>query len=206
MRANVQIRDLGDAQTIELAREPRHPRLHFSDDERARAHVAEEQQKQRNAEHHDSQRAAGLERRTEGPTQKKAEERGTADYVAEARPREPRTTLHVVAGELEVVLRVGQLRVLSHLTDDLGETKDLSKERPEMLAKVKARFDAWRDEMDAAEPLLGAIPELDSIAVVNLITALEEHFGITVADDEIGAAAFETLASLTQFVEHKMAG
>jgi acyl carrier protein len=58
--------------------------------------------------------------------------------------------------------------------------------------------------MDAATPLLGAVPELDSIAVVNLITALEEHFGITVADDEIGASTFETLDSLTQFIERKL--
>jgi acyl carrier protein len=60
--------------------------------------------------------------------------------------------------------------------------------------------------MDADTPLLGAVPELDSIAVVNLITALEEHFGITVADDEIGASAFETLGSLARFVEGKLAG
>ena len=59
-------------------------------------------------------------------------------------------------------------------------------------------------QMDAATPLLGAVPELDSIAVVNLITALEEHFGITVADDEIGASTFETLGSLTQFIEQKL--
>jgi len=59
-------------------------------------------------------------------------------------------------------------------------------------------------QMDAAAPLLGAVPELDSIAVVNLITALEEHFGITVADDEIGASTFETLGSLTQFIERKL--
>ena len=59
--------------------------------------------------------------------------------------------------------------------------------------------------MDATSPLLGAVPELDSIAVVSLITALEEHFAITVADDEIGAAAFETLGSLTEFVEGKLA-
>jgi len=58
--------------------------------------------------------------------------------------------------------------------------------------------------MDEGAPLLGAIPELDSIAVVNLITALEEHFGITVADDEIGAAAFESLGTLTRFVERKL--
>jgi len=59
-------------------------------------------------------------------------------------------------------------------------------------------------EMDAAAPLLGSVPELDSIAVVNLITALEEHFGITVADDEIGASTFETLGSLARFIEHKL--
>ena len=60
--------------------------------------------------------------------------------------------------------------------------------------------------MDESSALLGAIPELDSIAVVNVITAREEHFGITVADDEIGAAAFETLGSLARFVEGKLSG
>jgi acyl carrier protein len=59
--------------------------------------------------------------------------------------------------------------------------------------------------LTADSPLLGSIPELDSMAVVNLITALEEHFGITVEDDEIGAATFETLGSLANFVEHKLA-
>lgn len=59
-------------------------------------------------------------------------------------------------------------------------------------------------QMKADAPLLGAVPELDSIAVVNLITALEEHFGIAVADDEIGASTFETLDSLTKFIEGKL--
>ncbi|PTR09423.1 acyl carrier protein [Nitrosospira sp. Nsp5] len=53
--------------------------------------------------------------------------------------------------------------------------------------------------------LLGSLPELDSMAVVNVITALEEHFGITVDDDEISASTFETLGSLTRFVEQKSA-
>jgi acyl carrier protein len=60
--------------------------------------------------------------------------------------------------------------------------------------------------MDASTPLLGAIPELDSMAVVNVITALEERFGISVADDEIGAATFATLGSLSEFVEQKLDG
>jgi len=52
--------------------------------------------------------------------------------------------------------------------------------------------------------LLGAIPELDSMAVVQLIGALEDRFGFTVEDDEINAATFETLGSLTAFVKHKL--
>ena len=41
---------------------------------------------------------------------------------------------------------------LYDLASDLGETKDLSEEKPEELARVKARFADWRAEMDAAEP------------------------------------------------------
>ena len=52
--------------------------------------------------------------------------------------------------------------------------------------------------------LLGNIPELDSMAVVNVITALEEYYDITVDDDEISAKTFETLGSLTYFVEQKL--
>jgi acyl carrier protein len=62
-----------------------------------------------------------------------------------------------------------------------------------------------RNSMTEDTVLLGNIPELDSMAVVNVITALEEYFGITVDDDEISARTFETLGSLTSFVEQKLA-
>lgn len=54
--------------------------------------------------------------------------------------------------------------------------------------------------------LLGALPELDSMAVVGILTSLEEHFGFTVEDDEISADTFATLGSLVSFVERKLAG
>lgn len=59
--------------------------------------------------------------------------------------------------------------------------------------------------LDRDSGLLGTIPELDSMAVVNLIAALESHFGIVVEDDEISAGTFETLGSLTDFVAAKTA-
>jgi acyl carrier protein len=52
-------------------------------------------------------------------------------------------------------------------------------------------------------PLLGAIPELDSMAVLSLITALEERFGLAVADDEIDGSTFATLGSLIHYVDSK---
>lgn len=53
-------------------------------------------------------------------------------------------------------------------------------------------------------PLLGAIPELDSMAVVSIIVTLEERFGFTVADDELDGSTFATLGALTEFVTSKL--
>ena len=53
--------------------------------------------------------------------------------------------------------------------------------------------------------LLGAIPELDSMAVVTVITRLEEQFGIVVDDDDIDGATFVTVGSLVDFVTGKLA-
>ena len=61
-------------------------------------------------------------------------------------------------------------------------------------------------EFSKTTPLLGAIPELDSVAVVALMTGLEDRFGFSVDDDEISAQTFETLGSLARFVEQKLAG
>ena len=53
--------------------------------------------------------------------------------------------------------------------------------------------------------LLGAIPELDSMAVVSLITGIEEQLGVMVDDDEIDGETFATVGSLTDFVAAKVA-
>jgi acyl carrier protein len=58
--------------------------------------------------------------------------------------------------------------------------------------------------LDARSGLFGSLPELDSNAVVGLVVALEERFGITVHDDEISAETFATVGSLVRFVERKL--
>lgn len=54
-------------------------------------------------------------------------------------------------------------------------------------------------------PLLGALPELDSMAVVAVITTLEERFGFIVDDDEIDGAVFASVGTLVDFVQGKLA-
>jgi acyl carrier protein len=58
-------------------------------------------------------------------------------------------------------------------------------------------------DLTESSALLGAIPELDSMAVISLITMIEDEFGITVADDEVNAETFETVGSLVRFVTEK---
>lgn len=58
-------------------------------------------------------------------------------------------------------------------------------------------------ELNADSILLGGLPELDSMAVLNVIAALEEHFGIGIDDEDISAKTFETLGSLAHFVDQK---
>lgn len=52
--------------------------------------------------------------------------------------------------------------------------------------------------------LLDALPEFDSMSIINLVAGLEERFGFLVADDEIESRLFATVASLVDFVRHKI--
>jgi len=60
------------------------------------------------------------------------------------------------------------------------------------------------EALDASTPLLGSLPELDSMAVLELVLELEQRFGIVVEGEDVTADVFETLASLTAFVDDKL--
>ncbi len=56
---------------------------------------------------------------------------------------------------------------------------------------------------DEATPLLGALPEFDSMAVAGLLTALEERLGILIEDHEVDAETLETYGKLLTFLRAK---
>lgn len=86
------------------------------------------------------------------------------------------------------------------LEQDLNTEKEVLSLLDEILS-LKGRS----AEFSKTTPLLGAIPELDSMAVVALITGLEDRFGFSVDDDEIEGSTFATLGSLIEFVDGKLA-
>ena len=79
-------------------------------------------------------------------------------------------------------------RVRSVLSDVLG----VSRERASTFADDTGLF--------------GSLPELDSMAVANLLTELEDRLGITIDDDEVDGELLETFGSLVTFSIRKSQG
>lgn len=61
-------------------------------------------------------------------------------------------------------------------------------------------------QFEASTPLFGSLPELDSMAVANLLTDLEDRLGIIIDDDEVDGDMLEDFGGLTNFVRGKVAG
>jgi acyl carrier protein len=60
------------------------------------------------------------------------------------------------------------------------------------------------ETLDASTPLFGEMPELDSFAVLQLLSALEDRFRFEIDGSEFSGEIFETVGSLTRFVEEKI--
>ena len=75
----------------------------------------------------------------------------------------------------------------------LGEVKSLVAETLGITDRL--------DSMDSSTGLFGALPELDSMAVAELLAAIEDKFGIQIDDADITTDTFETLGTLAAYVE-----
>ena len=54
--------------------------------------------------------------------------------------------------------------------------------------------------------LFGHLPELDSMAVATVLTALEDRFHILIDDEDVSAEMFETVGGLAAFIEARLSG
>lgn len=81
--------------------------------------------------------------------------------------------------------------------------------KKEIYSKIKLllieilSLDMSEEDMRDDMLLLGNIPEFDSMAIVSVITAIEEDFGFMVEDDDLSADVFESVETLCLFVEER---
>lgn len=60
-------------------------------------------------------------------------------------------------------------------------------------------------QFTVSTPLLGSLPELDSLGVANLIGSMEKKFQFRIEDDELDGSVFKNVGSLAKFIEFKTA-
>ncbi len=65
--------------------------------------------------------------------------------------------------------------------------------------------DMTPDEIEDNAPLFGEGLGLDSVDALELVVGLEQEFGVTIADAEVGRTAFASINALVSFVEEKRA-
>ncbi len=92
---------------------------------------------------------------------------------------------------------------VSSPTTRTGFPLNVDVELKNILAEILSLGDRAKRFTDDTQ-LLGSLPELDSMAVVSVITTIEERFGVVVGDDEISAQTFATFGTLREFVQQKV--
>ena len=109
---------------------------------------------------------------------------------------------HKIAGM--TVLRGEWCGIHRPLGNGWSEILDIRREVLLVLDEVLSlggRAESWNLD----RPLLGVVPELDSMAVIGVLNLLEERFGFNVEDDDVDGRTFETVGTLVAFVAEKLA-
>ena len=72
------------------------------------------------------------------------------------------------------------------------------------LLRETLQIGAKADTLTEQSRLFGALPEFDSVAIISVVMAIEQEYGIEIPDRELSADVFETLGSLRQFISRKI--
>ncbi len=80
----------------------------------------------------------------------------------------------------------------------MNNIQDVSVVLSQILSQIMPSYPAEFWQADTA--LFGAIAEFDSMSIVNLIGEIEDGFDIVIADEDIEAEHFSTVASLAELV------
>ena len=65
-------------------------------------------------------------------------------------------------------------------------------------------IEAGRQAVGPETQLFGALPEFDSMTVVAVVEALEDHFGFVAEDEELTEKTFLNVGNLVNYVQSKL--
>jgi acyl carrier protein len=83
-------------------------------------------------------------------------------------------------------------------------TKAIESRVREVIRDVLGVSQARVDGFTASTALFGSLPELDSMAVANLLTELEDRLGIIIDDDEVDGDMLDDFGGLVRFAKAKL--
>ena len=84
-----------------------------------------------------------------------------------------------------------------------GNTPELRQKIKELIVSSLRLEGVSPASIEDNSPLFGAGLGLDSIDALELVVALEQGFGIKIADGEVGKEAFASVNTLAEFVSGK---
>ncbi len=88
----------------------------------------------------------------------------------------------------------------------MGDTVNVEKLVRDVIRDILGVSQDRVDGFSATTGLFGSLPELDSMAVANLLTELEDRLGITIDDDEVDGDMLEDFGGLVRFAKRKAEG
>src|SRR5207253_1461895 len=94
---------------------------------------------------------------------------------------------------------------LPHLCDNEAMTTDLRRKLKELLIERLKFEDMTPDDIADDEPLFAGGLGLDSIDALEIVVMLESEFGIKVKNEASARENFKSVATLTDFVEQRVA-
>jgi acyl carrier protein len=101
---------------------------------------------------------------------------------------------------VQSISNIARIRANSPIEIAKMTTAQLTLEIKQLLIETLS-LDIEPSDLSDDALLLGDIPEFDSMAIVSIITALEENYHFTSADDELTAEVFESIDTVVDFVQ-----
>jgi acyl carrier protein len=89
---------------------------------------------------------------------------------------------------------------------DPGEMDMTDFERLRRVLRDTLNLGPRADNLSEDSRLLGGLPELDSMAVLTVLAAIENEYEIRISAEELSADLFQTAGTLNQFLSKKVDG